>query len=337
MLRTVTACLCNLLLLRALPALADCSPIDRFTATEQAARVIVGRVVTTSGIGQATVTAIETLKGPAQPARLKLAYNPMEGISLVPRERYVLFLDAAGHVMGGCTSRALPNPREGAEIVDALRSWQHSSDAEARTALLVRLGTHGAKAIAEDALLCLGASPQLLAAVSSAQRDALAAVIPVTRDERAYALSWALARLHAIATLPAWITWLDQPQPGANSRPIQEALELMTNHHDPGYTLGRDFDSQQGALLRAGWIRWIEAHGKEPLSRTLMSGFSERVQRAISLDDPADLADVYTHSTDLLTRLVALNACELRAKRADSKMSQAGITPQPDAVAACTR
>jgi len=334
--RTVAACLVSILVSRASPAGADCSPVDRFTATEQAARVVFGRVVHLRQ-GGATFAAMQTLKGPRFPVRIELTYNPLAGISLVERERYLLSLGPNGAVLGGCGPRALRDNEESGLAVDAMKTWLSASDVVTRAAFLVRLGTRGVDLIALDALVYLAGRPILLAAITPAQRDELIAAIPTSRDERAYALSFILGRLHAVASLPAWIAWLGQRQPGANARPIQDALELMTNHHDPAYGVGRDFDAEKGAVLRAGWSRWLAAHGKEPLSRALTAGFSERVQRAIGLDDVVELAEVFSHSTDPLTRLVVLNACELINKRATSVIGQASATLDANAVEACAR
>jgi hypothetical protein len=319
-------------------ARADCMPASPFASADQATRVAVASGAPAGGTVRLTVH--QALKGPEAPATVAVPYNPMEE-SFTAGRRYLVFLGADGH-LASCSTIDVTDAR-GRPVVDAVRGWLAAADDRARTAHLVKVGVAPPFAAREGlaqqrALEHLGASPNLLAAVDATARARLVALVPNVVDERAYALSWVLGRLHATESMPAWIAFLGASHPSANHRPVQDALELMTNRRDPGYTPGRDFDRSQGDAMRAGWILWQSRHGARSAGEVVAIGSRERGAPVPQLTDRASLAAVVRDPRDELARRVALAACDQLLRTPTSAVPTGTATPHDwtRAAAVCT-
>lgn len=303
-------------------ARADCAPPDHFAEASRAARVAIVRVTGAPPRSGAPLEVQQVLKGPATPRALTASFNPLTGTSLSPGHRYLAFFTPDGRLVQGCVTLDLAE-RGAAPIRHAIEAWVKAKDDRARTALLVRAGTSAAAGhdrAASQALGHLAARPDLLAALHASERAALVAAIPRALDDRAYALAWVLARLHAIESVPAWVKLLESPALRANHRPIQDALELMTNHHDPRYVPGRDFYGELAAELRDGWKTWSARNQARPLADALAEGSRARGARLPSLTDRAAVEAAVRGERDELTRRVALNACELLRRSRESAL-----------------
>ncbi len=307
------------LLLHAAEAQADCSTSDPFAEADSAPRVAIVKASPPPrdqpGHPYRMRLQIEqVLKGAATPITATVSFNPMGGTSLQAGHRYLVFFTAADAIQQGCATIGVGEPG-GAELVDALRQWLGARDDRARTALLVRLGAAppagaGRPATSERALAHLGASPALLAEISAAERAALVGAVPAVQGERAYALSWVLARVRATGSIPAWTGTIGTNNGGSNHRPVQDALELMTNRRDPAYTPGQDFDGTKAEALRAAWVAWSARNAGKPSQEVVAIGARERGGRAPLLHDRTSLAVAVRDERDELTRRVALAACE---------------------------
>jgi hypothetical protein len=303
-------------------ARADCTPGNAFASATRAARVLVVR----AGRHRASLSSVQPLTverallGAATPRSIVAQINPLSGDSFVSGHRYVVFVSAQGQLEGGCSAVALDAP-EARGIIESLRDWIAARSDVARVSVLVRAISAAPSKAATDAAHRLASTPALLAAVDGPSRAALVAAIHSAHDERAYGLAWALGRLHAIESLPAWIAWLDVAHNGANARPVQDALELMTNHHDPTYTRGNDFGAELRSALRQRWSQWESAHRGQSPATFLAAGFRERGAAAVSLGDPSQIAAALVRTPDdALALQVLTNACELRARSAPSLM-----------------
>jgi hypothetical protein len=288
----------------------------------------------------ATLVVERVLFGAPSPRTMQVQFNPLSGDSYTNGQRYVVFVDAQGTVEGGCSSVALVRP-EARNTVDSLRDWFAARTDSDRVAVLVRRIAESPSKTASDAASFLAASPALLAAVDASARATLVAAIPAAHDERAYGLAWALGRLHAIDSLPAWIAWLGVAHNGANHRPVHDALELMTNHHDPSYTRGQDIHGEQLQRIQQSWAQWERANRGQPAAAFIANGFRERRVTLRSSSDRAQLAAalraIPRDSTDELSRQVLTNACEMITRPAQSAMAHSfSAVDVTRALAACT-
>ncbi len=303
------------LLLGARIAHADCWPENPFSSADAAPRVAVVRAAA-GGKGQfsARLQVEKVIKGPATPTSVDVTFHPMSDASLLPGQRYIVFFTPSGGVRSdGCTTIALA-ASDAQGMPEALAEWAAATDARSRTAFLVRTGTRAPAARGSrapiGALDKLARSPTLLAAVTVDERAALVRAVPTVADERTYGLAWTLARLHATESVPAWAAFLGVAHSSANPRPVEDALELMTNHHEPAYTLGRDIDGEPSKALGVAWQAWGAKHGAKPAQAAVDLGSRERSARPVPLTDRAALALVVRDEKDELARKVALAACE---------------------------
>lgn len=336
------------MLVGAAEAEASCAPSDPFAEADGAPRVAIVRAARApAGPGnpafEVQLHVEKVLKGPATPAVSRVSFNPMSGTSLQAGRRYLVFFTPDGAIQQGCATVDVGDPG-GRSVADAVAAWLGARGDRDQTALLVQLGIAGPFGANEArvpplALAHLAASPRLLAETNAAERASLVAVVPRVVDERAYALAWVLARLRATESMPAWIAFLGVSHPSANHRPVQDALELMTNRHDPAYTPGRDFHGPQAEALRAGWIQWQSAHGGKPAQDVVAAGARERGVSPPVLGDRASLARVVRGEKDELTRKVALAACEQLLRTPTSLLPDSGAATYVDwarATAVCT-
>jgi hypothetical protein len=319
-------------------ARADCTPGNAFASASRAARVLVVR----AGRNRASLAFVQQLTverallGSVTPRSIVARTNPLSGDSFVAGQRYVVFFSAQGQLEGGCSAVALDDPAARG-ITDSLSDWIAARTDAVRVSVLVRAIAAGARKPATDAAQWLASNPALLAAVDGPSRASLVAAIPVAHDERAYGIAWALGRLHAIESLPAWIAWLGVAHNGANARPVQDALELMTNRHDPAYTRGRDFGAQEQSALRQRWSQWESAHRGETPATFLAAGFRERGVAPVALGDRAQVAAALSRTADdALSLQVVTNACELGARSTASLMASTFVSIDVSrALAAC--
>ena len=336
------------LLTGATEARADCSPADPFAEADQAPRVAIVRAARApAGPGNAAfevqLHVEKVLKGAATPAVSRVSFNPLSGTSLQAGRRYMVFFTPEGAIQQGCSTVDVGDG-PGRSVADAVTAWLGARGGRDRTALLVKLGTAGpfaagAARVPPLALAHLAASPDLLAATSPAERASLVALVPSVVDERAYSLAWVLARLRATESMPAWIAFLGVNHPSANHRPVQDALELMTNRHDPAYTPGRDFHGPQAEALRAWWVQWNAKHGGKPAQEVVAVGARERGAAPPVLTDRASLARAVRAEKDELTRKVALAACEQLLRTPTSLLPDSGAATYVDwtrAAAVCS-
>lgn len=304
---------------------ADCMPGNAFTSAARSARVLVVRAGGTRlrPPYAANLSVERALFGPAAPRTMSVQFNPLSGASFTNGQRYIVFVSARGDVEGGCSTVSLAQPDAGA-VVDALRDWLAAQTDRARVAVLVRTIAATPSKAASDAASFLAASPALLAAMDASDRARLIAAIPAAHDERAYGIAWTLARLHAIESLPAWIAWLSVSHNGANPRPVHDALELMTNHHDSAYTRGRDLTGDLQRQLVRNWSQWESAHRGQSPAQFITSGFRERGITVGSLTDRAQLATalrgIASTSSDEVSRQTLANACEMSVRPTQSVM-----------------
>lgn len=313
---------------------ADCMPPNRFAATEHAARVVVLRVGAMSKSYTAPATVETVIKGDAEPTTLQLPINPMTGVMPQAGRRYLVYFDAKGQRIDSC-STAEVTARD--PMVATLRRWVTDPTAESRATLLVDVGLTTPKS---EALAQLGQSPRLLAAITAAQRARLIAAIPKSDGEQSYALAWVLGRLHATTSVDAWQRFVATSRPNVNERPIQDALELMTNHKTPDYVVGRDYYGEQARRIHEDWHAWLAAHGNEASDAIVAAGFASRgvkLPASRAWNEPAALRALMAETNDDLTRRVALNACELRRKSETTQLGAlGGYIDWPAAIAACT-
>lgn len=336
------------LVIGAAEARADCSPSDPFAEAEVAPRVAIVRASRApAGPGnpafEVQLHVEKVLKGAAAPAVSRVSFNPLSGTSLQIGRRYLVFFTPDGAIQQGCATVDVGDA-PGRTVADAVTAWLGARSERDRTALLVKLGTAGPFGAGEARVPPLGlahlaASPDLLAATSPAERASLVALVPSVVDERVYSLAWVLARLRATESMPAWNAFLGVSHPSANHRPVQDALELMTNRRDPAYTPGRDFHGPQAEALRTGWVRWQAAHGGKAAQEVVAVGARERGAAAPVLSDRASLARVVRTEKDELTRKVALAACEQLLRTPASLLPGAGAATHVDwtrAIAVCS-
>ncbi len=293
-------------------ASADCGPPERFAAAVRAARVVLIDVASTDDHYSASIRVVDALKGPLEPRSLELRFNPLGGTSLRRGKRYLAFFDGTDAFVGSCATMQVVSTDTSVQV---LRKFLAAGTDAERIALIVRAGTVAHEEIATEALAYLGSRPDLLAQVDHAGTSTLVAAIAHSVGPHSDALAWVLARLHVLSSVPAWIEWQRAMKGGQNGRPVQDALELMTNHRDPEYHPGRDFDGEVHARLRASWQAWWAANRTHPLATVLTDGQRERGQPPLMLGDATALRHVVETSTDLLSIAEALDACE-RLRRA---------------------
>lgn len=304
---------------------ADCMPGNAFVSAARSARVLVVRVaIVPRQPFTATLSVERALSGPAAPRSITMRFNPLSGTSFTQGQRYLVFVSPRGEVEGGCSTVNLADPNA-RTVVDALRDWFAAQSDSARVAVLVRTIAAPPSKAAGDAASFLAASPALLGAIDASARASLIRAIPTAHDERAYGIAWTLARLHAIESLPAWIAWLSVSHNGANPRPVHDALELMTNHHDRAYTRGQDFSGDMRQQIPRNWTQWEAAHRGQAPAVFLPSGFRERGITVGSLTDRAQIAaalrGIASSSSDEVSRQVLTNACEMSVRPAQSAMA----------------
>lgn len=324
-------------------ARASCAPSDPFAEASRAPRVAIVRAAASSQQFQARLVIEKVLKGPARPAAVTVSFNPLAGASFQPGRRYLVFFQPDGTLVGGCATVDLGDAR-GRGLADAVRDWLGASTARAQTAILVQIGTRRPTSDVEAqtsalALRTLGASPALVADVNAAERAALVGAVSTAQGESAHALAWVLARLRATESMPAWIALLGARPPVASARVVQDALELMTNRHDPAYTPGHDVHGAEADALRAGWTRWQQQNAGRPAQGIVIVGARERGAVAPLLHDRASLAATVRSEKDELTRKVALAACEQLVRAPTSLVgdhSQAMRVDWSRAVAVCS-
>ncbi len=201
---------------------------------------------------------VEVWKG-APPVPLVLRPLPDAPLS---RGRALVFLgdDGAVHL---CDRVLALHAEEHRRIADEVKRLLAVDGAAARAARMVALGTGDDEALAVEALGWLASRPDLLVTVDADQRAALVAYVPRATGKRAYALSWTLARLQEVSSLPLWIQWLDSSR-SVNARPIIEAMQVMTHHRAAGYTSGHDVYGADLAAVRGDFQAWWSAWGGKP-------------------------------------------------------------------------
>jgi hypothetical protein len=316
-------------------ASADCAIPDRFAEHERAARVVVVEARASARPMLARLLVREVLKGAKQPRQLEVVFNPLAGESFAPRRRYVVFLKSDGTPAGGCT--ALEQNGQSASLVQALAGWGHAGPARGKAAYLVHFGKGKDLLASSAALTHLAARPDLLREIPNEDREAIMRTLIAADDERAYPAAWILGRLHALDAVPVFIDWLSRAHAGANARPVQDALELLTNHHEPGYTPGRDFDLATQQQLRDAWQRWHLAHRREMHDDVMARGFAERGQAPVKLTDAAGLAAILREGKDALSCAVALAACEQQAGTPETRLPNyfGGVVDWPSLAVGC--
>ncbi len=317
-------------------------PGNVFASASRAASVLVVRASPAGGRQAFTTRLVveRVLFGPPSARSMNVQFNPLSGVSYSNGQRYIVFVSAQGAVEGGCASVSLAQP-EASNAVDVLRDWFGARTDGARVAVLLRAIAASPSKTAVDAAGFLSSSPTLLAAMDAGARSSLIATIATAHDARAYGVAWALGRLHAIESLPAWIAWLGVAHVGANARPVHDALELMTNHHDQSYTRGMDFTAESLQATRQRWTQWEASHRGQPAAAVVASGFRERGIALSSLADRPRIAVALRAATgargDELTRQVLANACEMLTRPAQSSMGMSfSAVDVPRAIAACT-
>ncbi len=215
--------------------------------------------------------------------------------------------------VGGCARVLwldLPSDRA---LADAVHVMLSIDDAPARVEALVGWGLGPDERLASEALIWLSSRPDLLAVVDASQRQRLEAAVPDASGPRAYPLSWTLARLHAVSSIPSWIAWLGQPR-SAVARPVIDAMQLMTHHRPQGLPPG----GVHGAALvavREDFSAWWATWGGRPVDEALAAGAA-----ALPADDPLSVA-------------VRRSRCEIDARLTETALPDA--TRRGEAQPAC--
>jgi len=303
---------------------ADCIQRNVLSDAASAAAVVVVRVQSVTPTASAQVQT--TVKG--QPGRTVALQQPGgEDDDIYERgHRYLLFLDASGHVLGPCATRDLsPGAlRAGhdteASLVATLRRWVAARDDVARRQVLLGAALGRPALLGQAAAELLAASPTLVAALTEPERARIVSALGTLRDERLYGLAWIVARLHRADAIAPLAGAIAAPGPSLNSRPLEEALEVLANHHDDSYRAGEDLDGPTAHAIADRW-RALAAAARD--ATWLTRRFPERAVRTVPrLDDARVLAAfIRDERTDRLSRVVALTFCEPLAGVAESDIS----------------
>jgi hypothetical protein len=309
---------------RALPALcllsliptaarADCAPQNLFDEIDQATTVVVGRVApgrTRLG-GPARVRVERVFKGTAR-GTLAVSFNVFHS-NLQGGQRYLLFIGPDGNMLPGCTTvplaRTVVSPGAERDLADAVARWLAVPPA-GRTHLLVEIAAGRPGIATGDAARRLAASPALVQSMTATDEGALVQALERPAGEDTTSVAMVLARRHATAAIPLLLPLLDGAQGRISGRLIEDALELLANHHATAYERGRDFYDPVADTIRADWSSWwARRQGLGPLD-LLRAGFRERGVTPPALDDRNALAAAIAHAPDDLTAAEAIEICE---------------------------
>jgi hypothetical protein len=131
-----------------------------------------------------------------------------------------------------------------------------------RAAKLVAWSVGDDEALAAEALRWLASRPDLLAAVDAEQQAALVGAVPRATGRRTAPLSWTLARLQVVSSVPAWLSWLATPDGSAGE--VVAALQLTTHHRAVDHTPGESLHGEKLAAVRGDFEAWWAAWGGRP-------------------------------------------------------------------------
>jgi hypothetical protein len=299
--------------LHAAPASA-CSMrfVSIFEQASQAEVIAIGRA------RRDGVAVLQVIKGyPSPGAVLPIVFgNTSCSPRLSPGERVLVFTRGdrlVAHYQSAVrlSARGKQPPRiDEATLQAELAPWIAATTPDAKAQILGRLLQEPQEHLAFDAGFYLAEHPELLAAVTPALRQGLTQALRTRLDRRTMPLSMVLARLHEPAAIPVLIDLIGSPDHGDSAA---GSLEVLTNHHEPGYELENALMDEAPAVVQGRWRAWAAARQGVSGEELVRRGFSER---GGAIDgSSAALARAVLTGPDLLTRAVAFEQCERAAGR----------------------
>lgn len=316
------------------PAEADCLPPNIFDNFDAAFRVVVAQPASAQRVHGAPVRfrVERTLRGPRAPSVLHRAgfYDTVQS-----GRRHLLFLARDGVSVAPCSTRVLSNDAAAGEAISALARYGASASHASRAAILAELISGNDTFVAEQAAKRLVDDPELSTRLTEAHDQALTVTLSRYTDWRTGLLALLLARRHVISAAPAILARLREPDPANNARSYHDALELLTNHHDPAYSRGQDIPAEQLAGLHQRWQGWLSARQHLSASQLVAAGYRER--GIAPPTTPAEAQALVEAGPDLLTRSVALADCERRRATGRQLTSYFRYTLPPQAWQALAR
>lgn len=277
-----------------------------FERAERAATIAVGYAH-----GPLSARADEVIAGrPLISRRLRLGNRRDICSPSVERGDVLLFLDRRGRLLswsGGAENAPPP------ELIDAVRRYREGPLA-ARAVLLQYAARGDGSRLAIDAASALANRPELLVALTDAEREALELAMTRSEGANAIALAAVVARLDRPNAAHAIIDRLERLP--IESSALGTYLEIATTHreqlrgaadHDPPSVRWQAYREQR---LRDRFS--ADVTGERVSEANELVRFRDWIARhpTPSTLDATSLADVVLSGPDALSRIVAIERCE---------------------------